>query len=516
MRPDAHAWTAETFLEEGGAAAIVKRTIFGLLALAIAAAVSVEARAGERFALVIGNGSYDGVSALANPVRDANAMTEMLTSAGFEVSLGRDLGQTQMYRAVSDFAAKLANKGEDTVALVYFAGHGVQVDGVNYMLPVDARLKRETDIPLEAVRLADVVNLLDTVPSKTRILILDACRNNPFDAAGKTGRGLKRIQTRGGSGHPRGLAVVNAPAGTLIAYSTSPGAVAEDGEGKNSPFTAALIKAAEKRGTPVESVFQKVRLAVHKETGGHQTPWEVTALTRPFQFFPGEGENSDEPIPAKSKTAWRSELRSYTPRKAYEIVIVQNDVTVYEIYLSLFPKGPLALRIRGLLERRVEMLAWFEAVSLNTAAAFEAFLKRYPNSDLAETALRLQKRAPLALAATRNWNGILGVTTTPQVRTVVKEVIKNVKVPVVKQVVKEVRVPVVKVKEVVKTVRVPVVKIKEVVKTVRVPSPPKIKTVVKTVRVPVRVPCRCTGSVRTNRGAVRTNRSRSRNSFRLR
>lgn len=504
MNPIEEAWTQHRNTEGNNIVQFVRRALFGCLALAIAAGLSVEAKAQERFALVIGNSSYEGVGALENPVRDAEAMTDMLTSAGFEVSLGRDLNQTQLYKSVSAFAEKLSGKGEDTVALIYFAGHGVQVDGVNYMLPIDAQLKREADVPLESVRLADVVNILNSVPSKTRILILDACRNNPFADNSENWSGqVTPVSSRGKGGHVRGLAVVNAPAGTLVAYSTSPGAVAEDGEGKNSPFTAALIKSATKPGTPVESVFQQVRLAVHKTTKGRQTPWEVTALTEPFQFFPGTSGEAADPSPVKSDATWRKELRSYSPTQAYEVVILQNNVTVYEIFLSLYPKDPLGIRIRRLLKRRIEMLAWFEAVSRNTAEAFAAFLKRYPNSDLALTAKRLQKRAPLSLAAARNWNGVLGVTTTPQTKTIIKEVIRNVRVPVVKEVIKKVRVPVVKIKEVVKTVRVPVIKYKEVVRTVRVPSPPRIKTVVKTVRVPVRVPCRCTGGARTNRSAVR-------------
>ncbi len=504
MNPIQEVWNQHRNTEGGSLVRFVRRALFGCLALAIAAGLSVEAKAQERFALVIGNSSYEGVGALENPVRDAEAMAQMLTSAGFEVSLGRDLNQTQLYKSVSAFAEKLASKDQESVALIYFAGHGVQVDGVNYMLPIDVQLKREADVPLESVRLADIVNILDSVPSKTRILILDACRNNPFaDSSENWNSQIAPVSNRGKGGHVRGLAVVNAPAGTLVAYSTSPGAVAEDGEGKNSPFTAALIKSAKQPGTPVESVFQQVRLAVHKTTKGRQTPWEVTALTEPFQFFPGTSGETADRSPVKSDATWRKELRSYTPTQAYEVVILQNNVTVYEIFLALYPKDPLGIRIRRLLERRVEMLAWFEAVSRNTAEAFAAFLKRYPNSDLALTAKRLQKRAPLALAAARNWNGVLGVTTTPKIRTIIKEVTKTVRVPVVKEVIKKVRVPVVKIKEVVKTVRVPVVKYKEVVRTVRVPSPPKIKTVIKTVRVPVRVPCRCTGGARTNRGAVR-------------
>ena len=209
-------------------------------------------------------------------------MGGLLEEAGFEVNLAENLGQEDLRTKVHEFVEEIAGKGEDSVALIYFAGHGVQIDGDNYLVPVDANIENEADVPLEAVRLADIMNELDSVPSKIRIVILDACRNNPFkQISGTTGRGL---------------AIVNAPAGSVVAYSTSPGATAEDGTGSNSPFTAALIKAAKEPGAPISTVFQNVRLAVHEETKGRQTPWEIMALTKQFAFFPGADGEVDEDL----------------------------------------------------------------------------------------------------------------------------------------------------------------------------------------------------------------------------
>src|SRR3954470_2241909 len=213
----------------------------------------------SRLALVIGQSAYRSVPALPNPANDARAVTQMLTDSGFEVSTTADLSQGQMREAVSDFAGKVAAKGADTVALVFYAGHGLQIDGENYLVPVDVDPKREADIPIQAVRLNDVLNTLTSVPSKMRILMLDACRNNPFPDISKSAGG--------------GLAIVDAKIGapgTFLSFSTSPGAVAEDGTGADSPYTTALLATAREPNIPIEETFKRVRLAVNKATEGRQ------------------------------------------------------------------------------------------------------------------------------------------------------------------------------------------------------------------------------------------------------
>ncbi len=163
----------------------------------------------------------------------------MLTNSGFEVTTAADLSQNQMREKVSEFAGKVAAKGADTVALVFYAGHGLQIDGENFLVPIDIDPKREADIPIQAVRLNDILNTLTSVPSKMRILMLDACRNNPFPDL-----------TRPPAG---GLAIVDAKIGvpgTFLSFSTSPGAVAEDGSGANSPYTNALLAAGKESGYP--------------------------------------------------------------------------------------------------------------------------------------------------------------------------------------------------------------------------------------------------------------------------
>src|SRR5712671_5267745 len=227
----------------------------------------------NRVALVIGQSNYHSVVALPNPANDAGAMSRLLGDAGFDVTSAADLSQNEMREKVSDFAAKVAAKGPDTVALVFYAGHGLQIDGENFLVPVDVDPKREADIPMQAVRLNDILNTLTSVPSKMRFLLLDACRNNPFPEINKSvGRGLAIVDAK-----------IGAP-NTFLSFSTSPGAEAEDGSGANSPYTTALLVAVKESNIPVEETFKHVRVAVNKSTDGRQTPWDSSSLTEDFRF----------------------------------------------------------------------------------------------------------------------------------------------------------------------------------------------------------------------------------------
>ncbi|WP_296521717.1 caspase family protein [Rhodoplanes sp.] len=359
-------------------------------------------------ALVIGNSAYQAVAELPNPANDAKAMAELLTAAGFEVATAPDLGQAEMRRAIGDFAARVAEKGQDTVALVFYAGHGLQVDGENFLVPVDARISREADVPLQTVRLADVMNALAAVPSKTRIVLIDACRNNPFSEINKV--------------VGRGLAIVDAPAGSIVSYSTAPGSEAEDGAGANSPYTGALLTVAKEPGVPIEQAFKRVRYAVHQATAGRQTPWESSSLTTDFAFFPGVSTSSapvvaatDTKPPAgkagggaagqkvaavggprtavRSVDSWRNELKAKSQFEAYEQVIREDSLEAYQAYLQLFSAAPFQTRVREIVDRRKVMVAWYTAVTVNTPASFELFMTQNPGTDLFGTAQRLFGRA---------------------------------------------------------------------------------------------------------------------------
>src|SRR5438132_9491758 len=246
-----------------GGRAMSCRAIFKVVIPLAILLCSVPAWAENRMALVIGQSAYKSVPALPNPGNDAKAVTQMLTDSGFEVVSAADLSQNQLREKVSEFAGKIAAKGSDTVAMIFYAGHGLQIDGENFLVPVDVDVKRESDIPMQAVRVNDILNTLTSVPSKMRFLLLDACRNNPFPGINKTaGHGLAIIDAKTGS------------PGTFVSFSTSPGAEAEDGNGSDSPYTTALLAAARQPGPPIAETLTLVRLSVNRATDGRQTPWD--------------------------------------------------------------------------------------------------------------------------------------------------------------------------------------------------------------------------------------------------
>lgn len=221
----------------------------------------------QRVALVIGNASYKD-SPLMNPVNDARDMANMLRRSGFEVVEQINATQKEMNRAIARFGELLR---KDSVALFYYAGHGMQVKGKNFLIPVDAQIATENSVRGESV---DLDGLLDQLAvSELNVVILDACRNNPFE---------RRWRAMGGAG----LAQMEAPKGTLIAYATAPGKTAADGDGRNGLFTGELLKQMQKPGLTIEQVFKGVRREVTRTTQDNQTPWESSSLTGDFYFFP--------------------------------------------------------------------------------------------------------------------------------------------------------------------------------------------------------------------------------------
>src|SRR3954471_18528879 len=212
-----------------GGCPMLRRSLLTVIIPATILLGASPALAESRLALVIGQSTYRSVPALPNPVNDARAVTQMLTDSGFEVSSASDLSQSQLRETVSEFAGKIAAKGSDTVALVFYAGHGLQIDGENFLVPVDVDTKRESDIPMQAVRLNDILNTLTSVPSKMRFLLLDSCRNNPFPELKSAGRGLARVGAKVGAPNP------------FLSFSPSPGAEAKEGGGANSPYTSGVL-----------------------------------------------------------------------------------------------------------------------------------------------------------------------------------------------------------------------------------------------------------------------------------
>ena len=328
----------------------------------------------QRVALVIGNSSYQNVTQLPNPANDAKAVAQLLNTAGFEVVSATDLNHNQMIQAIQDFSGKIAAHGPNTVAMVYYAGHGVQLAGENYLVPVDARISSEPDLVNGSVRLVDVMATLEAIPSRMRIVILDACRNNPFPSLNDTGRGL---------------AIVDAPNGSIVGYSTAPGTEALDGAGDHSPYTAAFLREAHEKNMPIEQLFKRVRLDVNNSTDGHQTPWESSSLTSDFYFF-GDTAVAATRAPDKAMPIYAADnLPSRAVRQAYDYVLAENSIEHYQEFIQLYPHDPLCDRIRALLSSLVQANAWHSAVVANSPVAYKSFYDKFSTSPYAQSALKL-------------------------------------------------------------------------------------------------------------------------------
>ncbi len=268
----------------------------------------------SRVALVIGNARY-AEAPLKNPVNDARAMAAALRARGFEVLIRENATKQQMEAAVADFGEKL---NENATGLFFYAGHGIQVQGRNYLMPVDARVVSEQRVRLEALDVDAVLDQMQAARSKVSMVILDACRNNPFE---------RRFRSTGG-----GLAQINAPEGTLIAYATAPGKVAADGEGGNGLYTQEFLKALATPGLKVEDVFKQVRINVSRASDGQQIPWEASSLTGDFYFVP----------PTPVATAPASLDQAF-----WNAIKGSNAPGAFQAYLDAFPAGSYANQARA-------------------------------------------------------------------------------------------------------------------------------------------------------------------------
>lgn len=367
-----------------------------LLAIVLAAALiapcilPARAWAEARLALVIGNGAYTGVAPLKNPVNDAVLMAESLRSVGFDVTLITEATQIQLISAISEFGRNLREAGEDATGLFYYAGHGVQSFGSNYLLPVDIRLQDAADLSLVGVSAEAVLRQMFSARNQTNIVILDACRDNPF----------VRIPDL----TDNGLAEMKAPTGTFLALSTAPGEIAVDGGGDNSPFTKALANRIPTPGLPIEALFKDVRVEVLAETGGLQTPWDTSSLTVDFQFVPAVAPTPEE---IQMRQLWDSVRISRDPVQLLlflranpdspytdEARALLSELMADELQPGAAPASPPAVEAprpaptdpaeaeRDLIER---------ARTAGTAEAYRAYLDAYPDGAFSELArLELQ------------------------------------------------------------------------------------------------------------------------------
>lgn len=292
----------------------LKLIIFAaVVTVAVALSATASQASTQRLALVIGNNAYtDGL--LKNPINDARAMATTLRELGFEVRVLENADRTAMQRAVVEFGRKL---NQDTVGLFYFAGHGMQVRGANYLIPVKASIESEDEVEVEGVDVSYVMARMATAKNQFNIVILDACRNNPFQRSFRSAS--------------NGLAAISAPTGTLIAYATAPGSVASDGDAANGIYTSELVKAIRQPGISMEEAFKQARGGVIARTQGKQTPWESSSVVGNFMFkaaAPTQVASLAAPVrdPAAEIAFWNTVKDS-------------QDARDYQAYVDSYPNG---------------------------------------------------------------------------------------------------------------------------------------------------------------------------------
>lgn len=292
------------------------------------------AHSASRVALVIGNASYERIQPLRNPANDASLMAATLERLGFDVVVTVDSDRRGMSQAIREFGKRLAVAGTDSVGLFFYAGHGVQSRGTNYLLPIRSEVLDDLDLQIEAIDTNWVLAQMEQAGNALNIVILDACRNNPY----------------GGSvrGSERGLARIDAPSGSLVAYSAAPGQAAFDGEGANSPYTSALAEAMQRPGNEIVRVFRQTRVAVEAQTGGAQTPWEEQSLRGDFYFRPGETEVAAiSPQPADQSTTLDTDLET-----AFWNTVKDSDYPKeLQAYIDAYPNGTFTALAQLLIAR---------------------------------------------------------------------------------------------------------------------------------------------------------------------
>jgi uncharacterized caspase-like protein/opacity protein-like surface antigen len=355
----------------------------------------------KRLAFVIGNGDYASVTKLPNALNDANATRAMLQEAGFDITPALDLSLAGLRGALDVFVDKVRRSGPDTTALVYYAGHAVQLDGANFILPTDVRPQLSTSIADQSLSLSDILRRLDGAGAKSKIAILDACRNNPF-AERQTARGLALQIVDGaneGISSEAGLARVDSNSGTFVAFATSPGSTAADGDGPNSPFTTAFLREAREPGLAVEQIFRRIRLAVYDSTNGTQIPWDTSSLITEFSFFQRPaGAPAAQPamagnVPLTARPTLAS-LRAMSPADAARAAIAWDRSDIYAQTLTLDPDDQTALQLNRILSQRTDERAWAEAVLAGDAESLRLYARLYPVSAHTAAALRLAATAP--------------------------------------------------------------------------------------------------------------------------
>jgi tripartite-type tricarboxylate transporter receptor subunit TctC/uncharacterized caspase-like protein len=287
-----------------------------------------QAQTGKRIALVVGNAAYAD-RPLRNPVNDANLMSTTLRDLGFEVVVLRNADRRALLAGLRDFEAK-ARDAE--VALFFYAGHGAQVGGSNYLLPLNAQINAESDVPDEAVDAASVLRRMEDARAKVGLVILDACRDNPY-------QGATRSATRG-------LARMNVPTGSIVAYATAPGSVAADGTGNNGVYTEQLVRHLRQPGLDLRDVFDRTASEVERITGGKQRPREEVGLRGRFVLQPGGTQQASVAVEPSPRAQPVGPSAADIEQQAWDAARSANTMAGYQAYLAEYPQGRFAAAAR--------------------------------------------------------------------------------------------------------------------------------------------------------------------------
>jgi hypothetical protein len=371
---------------------------------------SANASNGKRIALVIGNGAYTSAPLLKNPPNDARDMAATLIALGFEVTSGINVNQRDMKRLIRDFGQKLKAGGS---GLFYYAGHGVQSKGRNYLIPVDAEISSEAEVEDSGVDVSLVLNFMDDAQNGLNIVILDACRNNPFSRSFRSASD--------------GLAQVDAPTGTLIAYATAPGRVASDGPGQNGLYTSELLKQMRVPGLGATEMFMRVRGEVMKQTANKQVPWEASSLVGSY-YFSGSANPTASSNGANNAAPTETKIDPSAFELSYwETIKNSTDAEDFKAYLEKYPTGQFASLAKNRIKNvgvatktsdpeptsrnndGTEIAFWNSVKNSTNPEDFRLYLKNYPAgafADLAKNRVSTLEEAIASSAAKRDFRGL--------------------------------------------------------------------------------------------------------------
>lgn len=337
------------------------------LGLAVVLALTLGLRPGhaeERFALVVGNGDYRGVE-LATPANDAGLVADALTAAGFTVTGAANLDQSTLRETLHDFIGQVSAAGPDAVALVYLSGFGVQFNGDNYFVPVDADIQRDVDVPLQAIRVSDFTQPLAALPARVKLVILDTARQNPF--------------ARVGEPLASGLALVDPVPGLAIAFNAAPGTVGPNEPGPYGAYATALTEMIAAGGLSLDDIFARIRLRVSELTQGAEIPWYVSGINGPFFMTEREAGAPLPPEVTPFADIRSRPLRDFTNvADAYTATLELDTIEAYEQFLALYPNSLYSARVAAMLAVRREEIIWRRCVAADTPPAYWSYLRRYP------------------------------------------------------------------------------------------------------------------------------------------